>query len=134
MSKKMDVVVVNSSSPAQGLSTFFEMLGNQAKSCRSVGEDVAEACGVPYDAIGPDPDRLHWPDSFNDALEAAEKISKLSRMYWHAPSLNLVLVDESGMKVGIRSTSLSTFGIPHADKSWKTNLISRFGKADKETI
>lgn len=123
-------VVVDTSGGVQGLKNFFDMLANQAGTCFDIGKEIAALCDVPYQRIGPDPERLHWPDSYNDAFEAAKQITKLARIYWHGPSLNLVLVDESGKKIGIRSTSLSTFGISNrkAVEDLTENLVSRFGK------
>lgn len=51
--------------------------------------------------------RANWPDSFNDVSEAIQKCGDgITGAYFHRPSLNLVLLDKVGKKVGIRSTSL----------------------------
>lgn len=50
----------------------------------------------------------HWPDSCNDIDGAIDKLpSGVTGIYWHAPSLNLILVGPGGVKVGIRSVCLT---------------------------
>ena len=50
----------------------------------------------------------YWPDSFNDITRAMQKCSDgIVGVYWHTPSMNLVLLSASGEAVGIRSTSLT---------------------------
>lgn len=51
----------------------------------------------------------HWPDSYNDVEGAVAKLSKgITGVYWHASSLNLVLLGAQGERVGIRSVDLMT--------------------------
>ncbi len=51
----------------------------------------------------------NWPDSFNDAKEAVAKLPNgITGVYYHRPSMNLVLVGPTGEKVGVRSTAIMT--------------------------
>jgi hypothetical protein len=50
-----------------------------------------------------------WPDSFNTTKEALGKIGYPIAMWYHCPSMNLVIENDDGTKVGIRSTD---FRIP----------------------
>lgn len=47
------------------------------------------------------------PDSYNDVTSAVQKCSHgITGVYYHRPSMNLVLVNAAGEKIGIRSTAL----------------------------
>jgi hypothetical protein len=49
----------------------------------------------------------NWPDSYNDVQKALQKCAHgITGVYFHWPSMNLVLLNASGEKVGIRSSAL----------------------------
>lgn len=55
--------------------------------------------------------RDNWPDSCNSvALAVAKLLEGIIGVYYHRPSMNLVLVGPQGEKVGIRSTALVAMG------------------------
>lgn len=81
------------------------------------GEEVLDIEGFP--PVNEDWDQLteevwskgNWPDSFNDPVEAVNRLPDgVAAIYYHGPSMNLVLVGARGEKVGIRSTSLARPG------------------------
>ena len=54
--------------------------------------------------------REYWPDSVNGVQGAIEKVaSGVAEIYYHAKSMNLVLVDGTGQKVGIRAVDIMQF-------------------------
>jgi len=110
----VDVCFLNNETPEEGIKTFFEMLRGTGDQCRLIGEQLAKLRDVPYlEEKGKrekDGERKNWPTSFNDVYESIERLSKLAAVYYHYPSMNLVLVDESGEQIGIRSVDLTTFG------------------------
>jgi hypothetical protein len=57
--------------------------------------------------------RDNWPTSYNDVPGAIRKLQHgIAGVYYHRPSMNLVLIDTMGEKVGIRSTKLTgPFGL-----------------------
>jgi len=65
-----------------------------------LGVDYLESCEV---------DSKSKPDSFNSAEEAFEKVGNIKAIWYHIPSMNLVLFDGTN-KVGIRSTDFRVFG------------------------
>jgi hypothetical protein len=70
----------------------------------------------------------HGPDSHNDVQEAVQKCAHgITGVYYHRPSMNLVLVSASGKKIGIRSTALviPLIGLKQAD----ARLLGRLKKA-----
>lgn len=57
--------------------------------------------------------RDNWPTSYNDVPGAIGRLQHgIAGVYFHRPSMNLVLIDSMGEKVGIRSTKLTgPFGL-----------------------
>jgi len=69
--------------------------------------------------------RDHWPDSFNGIREAVDKVEGgVAEIYYHYASMNLVLVDATGQKIGIRSVDIMQF---------ETELISELFKLECST-
>lgn len=49
----------------------------------------------------------NWPDSYNNVQDALQKCAHgITGVYYHKPSMNLVILNVTGEKVGIRSSSL----------------------------
>ena len=55
------------------------------------------------------------PDSFNSLDEAGKKLGRPQAMWFHIPSLNLVIMDERA-KVGIRVNQLTMIGLPRRER------------------
>jgi len=69
--------------------------------------------------------RDHWPDSFNGIREAVKKVEGgIAEIYYHYASMNLVLVDATGQKIGIRSVDIMQF---------ETELIPELFKLESST-
>lgn len=110
----MDVIFSDSENPEEALSGFFNMLHSQGLSLKALGQALAKLCDVPYfedrETREKDGTEHHYPTSFSDVRGAVKRISKLAGVYYHFPSMNLVLVNECSAKVGIRSVDLAVFG------------------------
>ena len=118
----MEVIYEETDNPEEALKGFFGMLDAQSNSCKLVGQKMAEKCSVPYleDREGDkEGERKNWPTSFNDVRGALRRLKKLAGVYYHYPSMNLVLVDESGKKIGIRSGDLSMLGFVRREQMEK---------------
>lgn len=112
---------------------FLNMLSGQNNNLKGLFIMVAERLGISYkndcekDSIvkirhegkwvplgeggftwdsGIDYSEENWPDSYNDIDEALNKIHQPAAMWYHNPSMNLVIMDKSGEKIGIMSTAL----------------------------
>lgn len=122
-----------------GVELFLNALVQQSQSLRGYFVAVATRLGIPYEHeretervvnvrhegkwvpiddkggggttwdSGKDHSHDNYPDSFNDVPGALAKIHRPVAMWYHNPSMNLVILDESGAKVGIRSTCLRIF-------------------------
>jgi len=96
------------------LKAFGEMIGRFAFNGQRIGKAIAERLDVPYYADRETGD--NWPDNFNKAGEAVAKLPHgITGIYFHIPSLNLILLGPLGEKVGIRSTRLASH-MPDLDR------------------
>lgn len=55
------------------------------------------------------------PDSCNSLDEAGQKLGRPQAMWFHIPTLNLVVMDETA-KVGIRVNQLTMMGLPRRER------------------
>ncbi len=122
--------------PDQGVELFLQALGNQNFDLKRFFIIVATRLGIPYEHereservvnvrhegkwvpnehggevwdSGKDRSHDNYSDSCNDVPGALVKIHRPVAMWYHNPSMCLVILDESGVKVGIRSTCLRIF-------------------------
>ena len=123
-------------SEAANVRAFLEAIGQQNFDLKKFFVIVATRLGIPYEHereserllqtrhegkwvpgehggqvwdSGKDHSHDNYPDSFNDVPGALVKIHHPVAMWYHNPSMNLVILDDSGAKVGIRSTCLRIF-------------------------
>lgn len=116
-----------------GIRAFLEAMVQQNKGLQGFFTLIAARLGIPYSHdrenerviqtrhegewvpgehggkvwdSGKDYSHDNYPDSFNGVPDALEKIRRPVAMWYHTPSMNLVILDDSGVKVGIRSTAL----------------------------
>ena len=110
----MEIFIQEADNPEEALTGFFNMLHAQGGSCKLIGQKLAKTCNVPYleekEAREEDGKRKNYPTSANDVDGALRRLSELIAVYYHCPSMNLILVDASGEQIGIRSNDLSLFG------------------------
>jgi hypothetical protein len=72
---------------------------------QGLAQKFAEVCQLPYrtELEGPE----GWPTSFNDMVAAPALISKAVALWYNFPSMNLVVENEDGSRVGVRSMSMA---------------------------
>lgn len=75
--------------------------------------------------------RDNWPTSCNDVEGALGRLQYgITGVYYHRPSMNLVLVDPAGERVGIRSTALTgPFGLKTEKNLKEIRALGRLKKA-----
>ena len=72
---------------------------------RHGGKWVPDGGGLVWD-YGADYSNENVPDSYNNVSDALAKIHQPTAIWYHNRSMNLVILDKSGEKIGIRSTEL----------------------------
>ena len=92
------------------ISILGKMVKIQNGASTSLGQKIAEACNIPY--VEYKTSETDRPTSYNTMMEAGNKVDRPVEVYYHPPSMNLVIVAANGEKVGIRSNDISVFGIP----------------------
>lgn len=69
----------------------------------------------------------NWPDSYNSVGDAVAKLPNgITGIYYHKPSMNLILVGPHGEKVGIRSTALVVMGITRTGNCRPFDQLTKF--------
>ena len=103
MGNQDKIVVVSAGN--DGLMGFFGAIMKQQECLTDIGESIAKACSLPF--LGDrSKGKENSPDSYNDISEAINKLGHPVGIYYHYPTMNLVLLETNGTKIGIRSTSL----------------------------
>jgi len=90
---------------------------------------IAVYLGIPYleerenDLEGQE----NWPDSCNTIEKAFQKLGQPQAMWYHHPSMNLVILDET-KKVGIRSICFQATGFRGMDQEKAGKTIDELRK------
>lgn len=83
-----------------------EREGERLLATRHEGKWVPDEHGGRVWDSGKDFASENGPDSYNSVGTALDKLRRPTAMWYHNPSMNLVILDESGTKVGVRSVDL----------------------------
>lgn len=89
-------------SVVNGIGDFFSMIMGQQNGVAAIAQQVADECSIPF----VDDRKTETPTSYNDVQEALDRIVVPTAVYYNYQKMNLVIVDQSGELVGIRSISL----------------------------
>lgn len=102
----------------EGIQTFAQAIMGMQNALESLCAQIAQELNLPdrtLDFLPEDKREQGKPDSFNSVQEALDQISKPQAVYYSFPYMNLVIVDENGKKVGVRSVDLRHF-LPGEEK------------------